>query len=312
MGSGYVFGGLVPLSFNAQKALSLFLVIGFAVLLLLSLIFINTRISNAQNEGIYEPPLNKCSTKPDSYYRLPFSDDPAWTVFNGNWDDPKYGHSKGNPNGWQAYAFDFGYDPDRDGNGESGKYILAARGGTVYAVVESESGNSWGTGTPLGYKGVGNFLVIKHADGTFGTYWHLMQNKVFVTVGQKVNRGQLIALSDNTGNASTPHLHFDVRTGWDLGFPASKKEFPIIKIRFSDRGHTCWIPRVGESLDCTVYYNKIKMLEQEKSTLQADLKDAAPGMKPHLVTQIKQLNTQIDNLNKKITALNCATLDPAK
>ena len=136
-------------------------------------------------------------------YRLPFEDDDLWKLSNGNWDDPTAGHSKGNPNGLQAFAFDFTHP--------EGGNIRAARGGVVHALVKSESGNSWGSSDPCN-PGVGNYLVIKHSDATFGVYWHMKKNGVLVNVGNTVKRGDLIASSGNTGNSSTPHLHFEVRT----------------------------------------------------------------------------------------------------
>jgi murein DD-endopeptidase MepM/ murein hydrolase activator NlpD len=192
--------------------------------------------------------LATCLESPDVYYTPPFGSDAGWTVTNGNWDDPVNGHNKGNPNGLQAYAFDFVRDENHDGVGEGGQKVLAARGGTVYAFVESETGNSWGGGNPPGYKGVGNFLVIKHTDGTFGVYWHLSKDGVLVNLGDTVKRGDLVGLSGNTGNSSTAHIHFDVRTGWSLGYPADKKEYPSIKIHLMDYNHTCWRPKAGASV----------------------------------------------------------------
>ena len=178
--------------------------------------------------------------KPAVVYRLPFDNDPAWNLSNGNWDDPLHGHNQGNPTGLQAFAFDFVHP--------EGGHVRAARGGTVYALVASESGNSWGSKDPC-KPGVGNYLVIDHGDGTFGVYWHMKQNGILVKVGNKVNRGDAIALSGNTGNSSTPHLHFDVRTGWDLKYSCSNlSEFPSLRIRFEDKNHICWIPRVGDML----------------------------------------------------------------
>jgi murein DD-endopeptidase MepM/ murein hydrolase activator NlpD len=173
-------------------------------------------------------------------YRLPFGNDPAWHLSNGNWDDPVSGHSFGYPFGLQAFAFDFVHP--------EGGEILAARAGTVYALVASESGNSWGSKDPCN-PGVGNYLVIKHGDGTFGVYWHMKQNGVLVALGASVARGGLIALSGNTGNSSAPHLHFDVRSGWDLSYRCDNlSEFPSVMIHFEDKNHKCWRPRVGDVL----------------------------------------------------------------
>ncbi len=192
--------------------------------------------------------LAPCMESPDVYYTPPFGSGAGWTVTKGNWDDPVNGHNKDNQNGLQAYAFDFVRDENHDGVGESGKKILAARGGTVYAFVESETGNSSGGGNPPGYTGVGNFLVIKHTDGTFGVYWHLSKDGVLVNLGNTVKRGDVLGLSGNTGNSSTAHIHFDVRTGWSLGYPADKKEYPSIKIHLMDYNHTCWRPKAGDSV----------------------------------------------------------------
>jgi len=174
-------------------------------------------------------------------YRLPFEDDDLWKLSNGNWDDPTAGHSKGNPNGLQAFAFDFTHP--------EGGNIRAARGGVVHALVKSESGNSWGSSDPCN-PGVGNYLVIKHSDATFGVYWHMKKNGVLVNVGNTVQRGDLIASSGNTGNSSTPHLHFEVRTNWDLAYSCSNlSEFPSIRVRFEAKNHLAWIPRVGDAIE---------------------------------------------------------------
>jgi murein DD-endopeptidase MepM/ murein hydrolase activator NlpD len=55
-----------------------------------------------------------------------------------------------------------------------------------------------------------NFIVILHADGTTGEYYHLARDGVAVAEGETVNRGQLIGYSGNTGRSTMPHLHFGV------------------------------------------------------------------------------------------------------
>jgi matrix metalloproteinase-14 (membrane-inserted) len=99
-----------------------------------------------------------------------------------------------------------------------------------------------------GYLGVGNYLILQHSDGTFGVYWHFEKGGIRVKVGDQVKRGDWIGLTGATGNASTPHLHMDVRTGWDFGYPANRTELPSIRIRFEDQNHSCWIPRVKDTL----------------------------------------------------------------
>ncbi|MBT2471701.1 M23 family metallopeptidase [Streptomyces sp. ISL-66] len=61
----------------------------------------------------------------------------------------------------------------------------------------------------------GNAIVIKHANNTYSQYAHL--SRIQVKIGQKVAKGQKIALSGNTGNSSGPHLHFEIRTTPNYG-----------------------------------------------------------------------------------------------
>lgn len=69
-----------------------------------------------------------------------------------------------------------------------------------------------GTVVTAGWGGAyGNQVVIKHADGHYSQYGHL--SSISVSAGQTVGTGQQIGLSGATGNATGPHLHFEVRTG---------------------------------------------------------------------------------------------------
>jgi murein DD-endopeptidase MepM/ murein hydrolase activator NlpD len=59
--------------------------------------------------------------------------------------------------------------------------------------------------------GFGNHVRIDIGDGTIEIYGHLSQ--IGVRVGQTVRAGDVIGKSGATGNASGPHLHFEVRKG---------------------------------------------------------------------------------------------------
>jgi murein DD-endopeptidase MepM/ murein hydrolase activator NlpD len=76
-----------------------------------------------------------------------------------------------------------------------GTTIEAAAGGTVIQA-------GW-------FGGYGNFIVIDHGGGMSTGYGHCSQ--IFVSVGQKVQKGQAIGAVGSTGVSTGPHVHFEVR-----------------------------------------------------------------------------------------------------
>ena len=58
------------------------------------------------------------------------------------------------------------------------------------------------------HKYAGKYIVIQHSGSHVTRYLHL--SKTFVTEGQRIKRGQLIALSGNSGRTTGPHLHYEV------------------------------------------------------------------------------------------------------
>lgn len=77
----------------------------------------------------------------------------------------------------------------------SGTEVLAAAGGTV-------------TFSGWHQYGGGNRVVVDHGNGLSTSYNHMSGN--LVTVGQKVERGDVVGLSGSTGASTGPHLHFEV------------------------------------------------------------------------------------------------------
>ena len=90
---------------------------------------------------------------------------------------------------------------------KTGTRVCAARGGVVTAT-RSDSDKR---GLKPENLSDGNYIFIRHEDGTEANYWHFKLNGVLVKTGDTVVTGQLIGLSGNTGYSAFPHLHFEVR-----------------------------------------------------------------------------------------------------
>lgn len=59
----------------------------------------------------------------------------------------------------------------------------------------------------------GNHIVLDLGQGRYAFYAHLQKNSLKVSKGDRVKRGQVLALLGNTGNSGAPHLHFHLMDG---------------------------------------------------------------------------------------------------
>jgi murein DD-endopeptidase MepM/ murein hydrolase activator NlpD len=59
----------------------------------------------------------------------------------------------------------------------------------------------------------GNFIALDLGEGRFAIYEHLKPGSIRVVPGDRVRRGQVIALLGFTGDSTEPHLHFHVADG---------------------------------------------------------------------------------------------------
>ena len=76
-------------------------------------------------------------------------------------------------------------------------------------VKAAESGVVAYAGSEL--KGYGNLVLIRHPNGFVTAYAH--NGDIAVKRGDQVTRGQTIAKSGQSGNVSSPQLHFELRKG---------------------------------------------------------------------------------------------------
>ena len=80
--------------------------------------------------------------------------------------------------------------------------------GISYAsIFTAEDGKVIGSGDNGKYA-YGKWIAIDHGDGLVTLYGHL--SKKNVSKGDKVEKGEKIGVSGNTGNSTGPHLHFSV------------------------------------------------------------------------------------------------------
>ncbi len=106
----------------------------------------------------------------------------------------------------------FGYDPDMDRYhrgtdiGDGGIYganIYSTKGGTVIIANGSYGWNG----------GYGKYVVVDHGGGYTSLYAHM--SAVYVSEGQEVSQGEVLGAVGDTGWATGPHLHFEIRINGD-------------------------------------------------------------------------------------------------
>lgn len=126
------------------------------------------------------------------------------------------------------------------------RYVVATRSGRgkvswpISGRITSSYGRRWGsmhtgididgyTGEPVGAAaagvvisagrdgGYGKLVTIKHSNDMVTRYGHL--SKIEVSVGQHVDKGDLIGLVGSTGRSTGSHLHFEVLNGGNFQNP---------------------------------------------------------------------------------------------
>ena len=107
-----------------------------------------------------------------------------------------------------------------------GTIITASRSGTVGWIRDGcDDDNEKCT----------NLITIIHQDKTVALYSHLTKGGVLVNTGDRINQGDTIGLSGNTGNTGgLPHLHFSIHPCNHLPGLSNAKECPSKPINFKN------------------------------------------------------------------------------
>lgn len=119
-----------------------------------------------------------------------------FSMFNSEW---KYARDP-----WLKNSDVYGY----------GAEVIAVADGVVANVRDRIPEND--PSTPSGAlpntldTAMGNFIALDIGDGNYAFYAHLQPRSLRVKVGDRVRRGQTLALVGNSGGSTGPHLHFQV------------------------------------------------------------------------------------------------------
>lgn len=91
--------------------------------------------------------------------------------------------------------------------------VRAGKDGTIIQRIDRYV-SSWTNTGSLTTRDYGNYIKVKHTDGTYELHAHLRKGSSF-EVGTNVKAGQTIARIGNTGNSTGPHLHSEYRDAGD-------------------------------------------------------------------------------------------------
>ena len=98
-----------------------------------------------------------------------------------------------------------------------GDSICAAASGTVSYVCLPCPGSNYSD--PSAGGGYGNYLMIDHGNGVVTLYGHC--RNIYVSSGEYVSAGQVVAEVGSTGTSTGAHLHFEVRVNGERVDPTA-------------------------------------------------------------------------------------------
>lgn len=114
-----------------------------------------------------------------------------------------------------------------------GTKVYAARGGVV---VDARLSSSYG-----------NVIAIDHGDGYYTRYAH--NSRLLVKKGDKVVRGQNIALAGSTGRSTGPHIHFEILKGWSVNAKNGVDPLTTFYLEYRYKDTMRIKPRDGKNFD---------------------------------------------------------------
>jgi len=79
----------------------------------------------------------------------------------------------------------------------------------------------------------GNYIIMKCSDNVYAVFVHLQKGSIGISVGQSVNKGDVIGKVGHSGNSFSPHLHFQLMDSNDIliakGLPCAFEQYELFK-----------------------------------------------------------------------------------
>lgn len=220
----------------------------------------------AQSPASTTPPAQTPAPKPQP--AAPVVTDKQQTElslpFKGTWVVSYGGEGRESSNQqnllFQRYAYEFAatdgegrkYKDDGKTNEDYfsyGKEVLAPADGTIVDVIDGVRDNFPGVRNP--YAPIGNAVIIQHSAKEYSVLAYLKQGSIRVKIGDKVTRGQILALCGNSGNATEPILHYHLQDSPYLQAANGIKfyfERAFVTSKDKKELKTTFLPAVGQIL----------------------------------------------------------------
>ncbi len=163
--------------------------------------------------------------------------------------------------------------PDRNASYLAyGREIIAVADGVISATRDGMVENTppGNPPNPTVEMAAGNYVMQDIGGGHYAFYAHLQPGSLRVRNGQRVARGQTIALLGNSGNSSEAHLHFHVSNAND---PLVSEGLPFVFDCFHAVGQTGDIDEKSGSFDDFVLYpprKRLSAMPRTDSIVDAD------------------------------------------
>lgn len=148
-------------------------------------------------KDVYWWPIGSAETEEQNGFLLAKGDPQIITISNNYSDENK------------------GIDISSEGADHNTINIIAVKPGVVTYPTDDSQTKFEDSGTASDGDGYGNYVKIRHSDGSYTLYAHLAKDSITVKADDVVEQGQVIGKMGRSGDASETKLHFEIRVGSD-------------------------------------------------------------------------------------------------